>query len=276
MEEYWARLVEPSGQLGSDYWNYFAERMAALATIPKDAVILDIGTYDGNVLLKALKKTGRHGFGVGIDIYEGGFQDGLAEAKKVGWEEFVSFVHMDANALGFPPDTFHAVLSNFVGWDHCFDFKRMAFISSNRMMSEIMSILKPGGQIGIVSWIEQCDIEWFTGRLINFLPEKEKQELKGITCYGVENPEGQKVILQSAGFKNIRVKVETTSFISPDMETWWRQMKQAANSCFRKVSDPKTLERFKERVQADLQQFKNPEGIRFSKTISIAFGTKPK
>jgi hypothetical protein len=80
VEDFWARYIEPSGQLGPVYWHYFAERLADLVTIPEGAAVLEIGTYDGNVLLKAMKKAGVRGRGVGIDVYGGGLKDGIAEA----------------------------------------------------------------------------------------------------------------------------------------------------------------------------------------------------
>ena len=36
--------------------------------------MLDIGTYDGNVLFKAIGNGGRSGFGVGVDIDRDGFE----------------------------------------------------------------------------------------------------------------------------------------------------------------------------------------------------------
>lgn len=271
MEEFWARFVEPSGQPGPNYWEYFAERLAHIATIPKGATILDLGTYDGNVLFKAMNKMKARGYGVGADIYYGGFQEGVAEAMRRGWEENIAFVQTDANTLGFQSETFHTVFSNFLGWDDCYDFERMEFISSNKMMCEIMRVLKLGGQVGIGSWIEQSDIDWIIETFKKYLPECEKN----ISCYAKENPEGQKVILQSSGFQDIRVYVETTNFISPDAETWWRQMKQAANGYFQLISDPTILASFKEQVFVDLQEYQYPEGICFSKTVSFAIGTKP-
>jgi ubiquinone/menaquinone biosynthesis C-methylase UbiE len=275
LEEFWARLIEPSGKSGPYYWEYFAERLAQLAIIPKDASILDLGTYDGNVLFKAMKKMNAQGYGVGADIYYGGFRDGATEVMRRGWEEKVSFVQMDANALGFLPEAFHNVLANFVGWDDCFDFERMEFTSHDKMMSEIMRVLKPGGQVGIGSWVKQSDIDWVTEAFKKYLPEYEKTSGKGISCYSKENPKGQEVILQSGGFENIRVFVETTDFVSPDVDTWWQQMKQAVNEYFRQISDPLALESIREKIFVDLRQFQYPEGIRFSKTVSFAFGTKP-
>jgi len=274
LEEFWARVVEPSGQPGPNYWDYFAERLASLATIPKGATVLDLGTCDGNVLFKAMKKISAQGYGVGIDIDSYYFNEGVAEAMRQGWEEKVEFIQMDANTLGFPPETFHAVLANFVGWDCCFDFDRMEFVGSDRKTPEIMRVLRSGGQVGIGSWVEQCDIDWIADAFKKYLPGDEKMSTESISCYGKENPEGYKVILQNGGFKNIRVHVETTSFVSPDAETWWQQMKQAAQGYFKQCSDTFLLEDLKEQIFADLHNFQHPERIRFSKTVSFAFGTK--
>jgi ubiquinone/menaquinone biosynthesis C-methylase UbiE len=271
LEDYWARSIEPTGQPGPNYWEYFAERLAQLAKIPESATVLDLGTYDGNVLFRAMEKTKSLGYGVGADIHDGGFHDGVSEALRRQWEDNIAFVQTDANALGFLPDTFHSVLANFIGWDDCFDFERMEFIGSDRMISEIARVLRPGGQVGIGAWVEQSDIDWIVEAFKKYLPECETDT----SCYAGENPEGQKVILQSGGFGNIRVHEETTDFVSPDAETWWQQMKQAASGLFKQVSDPARLERMRERIFVDLKQFQYPEGIRFSKTVSFAFGTKP-
>jgi ubiquinone/menaquinone biosynthesis C-methylase UbiE len=80
LEDFWARYVDPSGQPGPNYWNYYAERVADLAAIPEGAAVLDIGTYDGNVLFRAMKQPGAHGYGIGIDVYGGGLEDGITEA----------------------------------------------------------------------------------------------------------------------------------------------------------------------------------------------------
>jgi ubiquinone/menaquinone biosynthesis C-methylase UbiE len=271
LEDFWARYIEPSGQPGLNYWEYFAERLAQLSNIINRSTVLDLGTYDGNVLIKAMKKMKTFGYGIGADIYYGGFKDGVADVIHQELEEYIAFVQTDANALGFLPEIFHTVLANFVGWDDCYDFERMEFISSDNKMSEIMRVLRQGGQVGIGSWVEQRDIDWIIEAFRKYLPEYRNI----FSCYGKENPEGYKTILQKSGFQNIRVNVETTNFVSPDAETWWQQMKQAADEYFRQISDPNTMENFKEQVFIDLQEYQTPEGICFSKTVSYAFGTKP-
>jgi SAM-dependent methyltransferase len=268
MEDFWARFIEPSGKPGSNYWEYFAERLAQLASIPRDAAILDLGTCDGNVLFKAVKKMNAQCRGVGADIHCYGFRDGVLESIQRGWEEKVAFVQMDGKTLGFLPGTFDNVLSNFVGWDDCFDFERMKFLGPDKIMSEIIRVLRPGGQVGIGSWVEQSDIDWIIGAFNNYLPENKNN----ISCYSKENPEGLKEILESGGFKDIHVYVETTRFVSPDSAAWWRQMQQAANEYFEKMPE---IEGFKEQIFSDLYQFQLPEGITFEKTVAYAFGIKP-
>ncbi len=270
MEDSWARYIEPSGQPGPDYWNYFAEQLADLATIPEGAVVLDIGTYDGNVLINAMKKAGACGWGVGIDIYGGGLKDGITEAIECGLGNVV-FAQMDAAYLGFLPETYDCVLANFVGWDYCFDFNRMEFTAPDSRMAEIMRVLKPGGQVGIGFWIEQFDIEWIAEAFRRYLPKCEEATHKRITSYGKENPKGYEAILRNSGFHNIGIHVETTTFVSPNTATWWKQMKQAAREYFEKMPE---LERFREQVFADLRQFQSPTGIHFDKTVGYAFGTK--
>ncbi len=93
-----AYILEPSGQTGPDYWTYFAERLASLADPEPGASVLDIGTNDGNVLFKALARTG-NGISIGIDIDPAGFQHGIRQARKKGWQNRVAFLQMDANAL---------------------------------------------------------------------------------------------------------------------------------------------------------------------------------
>jgi SAM-dependent methyltransferase len=275
VEEFWARLHKLSGQPGPNYWTYFAERLAHLATIPRGATILDLGTCDGNVLFKAMKTINAEGHGIGIDLYSDDFHAGVAEAVQLGWKDKVAFIQMDANALGFLSETIHTVLANFVGWDDCFDFEQMEFISSDEKTTEAMRVLKKGGRLGIGSWVEQCDIDWITEEFKRYLPECEGTSGKRNLSYGRDNTEGYRIILQNGGFQDIRVYVETTDYVSPDAETWWRQMKRAASDYFRQIPDPITLEGFKEQVFLDLLQFQNPERICFSKTVSFAFGTKP-
>ena len=268
MEGFWARYVEPSGQLGPVYWDYFAQRLVDLASFPTSTAILDIGTYDGNVLFKAMNKVGGSSCGVGIDIYGKGLLDGRSEAARGGLEN-VSFAQMDADNQGFPSESFDVVLGNFVGWDYCFDFDRLEFTAPNIRMAEIRRVLTPGGQVGIGTWIIQEDIDWLGDVFRRYLTEKTNG--KRIKAYGKENPKGYEIILSNSGFGNICVEIEKTTFLSPDKETWWRQMKQAAKAYFHEMPE---IEKFKGQIFKDLTHFQSPKGIQFGKTVAYVFGSR--
>jgi ubiquinone/menaquinone biosynthesis C-methylase UbiE len=272
LEDFWARYLDPSNQLGPNYWDYFAKRVAHFASIPTGAMFLDIGTCDGNVLFKAMKKSMAQGYGIGIDIDHRDFRAGVAEAIRCGWEKNVTFVQMDANRLGFLSETFHTVLANFVGWDDCFDFDHMEFITPERKLAEILRVLKPGGQVGIGFWVDQNDINWIVEAFKEYMPTCKEVIGDRMIAYGRENPEGYEAILRSGGFCNIRVHVETNTFISSNTANWWRQMKITASDYFEKMPE---LEQVKEQVLADLEQFRSSQGIGFEKTVGYAFGTKP-
>jgi ubiquinone/menaquinone biosynthesis C-methylase UbiE len=151
----------------------------------------------------------------------------------------------------------------------------MEFIDSNKILLEILRVLKPGGEVGVGSWVQQTDIDWIAAAFRKHFPELFFYSGKGISGYSKEKPEGQQALLQMSGFESIRVHVETADFVSPDENTWWRQMERAAGKYFQGVSDPEKLDGFKEQVFADLDQLRCAQGIRFSKRVTFAFGIKP-
>ena len=280
MEDFWAIYIEPSGRPGLDYWNYFAQRVVDLAAIPAGAAVLDVGTCDGNVLFKAMKKAGVQGCGTGIDIDAYFFKDGVMRANELGLGN-VAFTQMDAGCLGLSSETYDSVLANFVGWDDCFDFDRMEFIAPDRKLAEIMRVLKSGGQVGIGSWERQEDLEWLGEHFRRYFPEYvadlERETGSVMMVYGKENAKGLESILRKGGCQDIEIITETAEFVSTDEEEWWRQMwragwRQHIGQVTRADSDK--LEWLKERVFEDLQQHKHNDGIHFSKTVLFAFGRK--
>lgn len=76
---------------------------------------MDVGTCDGNVLFKAMKKVGARGCAIGIDIDGSDLKEGLAGALERGLGN-VAFAQMDAAFVGFPSESFDSVVANFVGW----------------------------------------------------------------------------------------------------------------------------------------------------------------
>lgn len=276
MEEFWARHLDQHGNIGPAYWTYFAERLAAQMDYPVDAAILDLGTYDGNVLYKATGLADGNWLGVGADVYAGGFPDGITEAEQHGWQDRVNFVQANAERLCFPSDTFDCVISNFVGWDNWFDFKKFEFKSKESILSEIARIIRPGGQLGLGSWIVQSDLDWMITAFDTYVPPKDPANDQKLICYAVENQAGLRILLEQAGFEHIQFNTECDHFVSPDKETWWKQMERAVQLHFQRIDEPSELINFKRKVFKGLEDYERVEGICFTKTVIYSFGTKPR
>ena len=73
------------------------------------ARVLDVATGTGLVALEAARRVGPTGTVVGIDIAEGMLAEARRKREIAGLEQ-VSFVRADAEALGFPSDSFDVVL----------------------------------------------------------------------------------------------------------------------------------------------------------------------
>lgn len=185
---------------------------------------------------------------------------------------------MNADHLGFSEYSFNYVLCGFVGWDYCYDFLRNKFTGPDPRMREIYRVLRDGGHVGLSSWERQVDLDWMQDMLIEHFPSiytKEEREVsEQPLVYSQENPTGLEEILTSAGFNNVHFIREVAEFVSPDEETWWRQMEHVSWHRYFEEIAAEALSRFKKIVFNALQAYKMDEGIKFSKTVIFAFGEK--
>ena len=108
---------------------------------------------------------------------------------------------------------------------------------------------------------------------------QEDREYLGLRPIGMayEKAAGYEIILQSAGFREITINIEKMTFVSTDEEEWWRQMQQIGwDSILEKIGrrDADQLEKIKAAVFADLQPYKNADGIHFDKEVFFVRGEK--
>ena len=186
----------------------------------------------------------------------------------------------DANNLGFPTGSFDIVLSGFMGWYDCFDFVRLEFTQPDRKAKEIRRVLRDGGRFACCSWHEQEDLAWVETEMVRHYPaileDSEYLERRPIGM-AYEKAEGYKIILQSAGFRDIEIFHETMTFVSTDEEEWWRQMQNVGwDSLLEKIGNqgPDQLPRVKQAILEDLQCHKQADGIHFDKVVLFCSGVK--
>lgn len=92
-----------------------------------------------------------------------------------------------------------------------------------------------------------------------------------------EKPAGYEIILQAAGFRIIEVSREAVECVSTDEEEWWQQMSNVGwDTLIEKIEckDAGQLIWIKEAIFKELQPFKHPDGIHFSKRVFFVRGEK--
>lgn len=167
-----------------------------------------------------------------------------------------------------------------MGWYDCFDFDRFEFTQPDRKTKEIRRVLKEGGRLVCCSWHEQEDLRWMEEEMVRHYPaileDSEYLERRPIGM-AYEKAEGYRIILQSAGFRDIEVCHETMTFVSTDEEEFWRQMQEVGwASLLKKLGEqaPGQLSRVKQTILKDVQRYKQADGIHFDKVVFFVSGVK--
>lgn len=167
-----------------------------------------------------------------------------------------------------------------MGWYDCYDFARREFTQPETKAKEIWRVLKDGGQFAVCSWEKQEDVSWMEDAINRHYPaildDQEYLERRPIGM-AYEKAEGYEIILRNAGFSDIKIIKEEATFISTDEEEWWRQMMNLGWDSLIDHSKQKGIEQYqsvKKAIFKDLQQYKQPIGIQFTKTVFFLCGMK--
>jgi ubiquinone/menaquinone biosynthesis C-methylase UbiE len=100
--------------------------------------VLDVACGNGNAALAAARRFGEV---VGVDYVPSLLEGGRERARAEGWQ--VDFREGDAEDLPFPDSSFDVVLSTLGA---------MFAPDQEKVASELLRVLKPGGKIGMTNW----------------------------------------------------------------------------------------------------------------------------
>jgi ubiquinone/menaquinone biosynthesis C-methylase UbiE len=131
---------------GPRIFSHFGQRLVDLAQIAPGADVLDVAAGRGAVLFPAARQVGPHGRVVRIDLSTDMVRETTAEMQSFGWQH-AAMHQMDAEQLDFPDASFDWVLCGFALW---------FFPQPYRALTEFFRVLRPGGGIGITTWVEDC------------------------------------------------------------------------------------------------------------------------
>ena len=249
------------------FWDRLGKRTIDLLGIQKGSMILDVGTGGGSTLFPALEKAGPTGQVIGIDKRASRVKPTHAEIQRCGFGN-VQIMIMDAREMGLDDNSFDYAIAGFVGWGNWFDFQLCEFKEPDLLMEEIYRVLKSGGKLGVSTWVLQGDLDWMKQFLASHsIPSKLN--------YSRENEKGWRMIMSSAGFRNLRFATKTIYHTHTSIGSWWDYMMRR----YRWVEEQEDSEMITDSVRA--QAFNSVQGhvtdaggVRFKKTALIILGTK--
>jgi len=233
----------------------FGRKLTELAGIRKGDLVLDLGTGLGPVFFPTLEKVGPDGFVVGVDISDEMVKGTHILLKKSAYCN-ATIVKSDIKSLSFRSNIFDVVLCGF------------SYVYSS--LEQIKRVLKDGGRFGLSSWAALGDMDCMVRFARRYLPISSED------VYHRDTPEVLKTLLRKAGFEDIRVYAQTQKFIFKDEKQWWDEMLNSGwQAHLMKIKELRgNLDKFKQEAFKELQVHKRPDGIPFTMSALLAFGTK--
>ncbi len=271
MTKIWDKVAPKFSKSGATYWDDFGKRLIENACINEGSKLLDIGVGRGGSLFPALEKVGTKGHVVGIDLSQGMVDETHKEIinKNITNAEVRQ---MDFENLGFNDNTFDNIIGGFV----------ISYIHySEKKFSDILRVLKEGGQIGFSQWGVQKDQEWLVEIMNKFSP-KNSNNHKNDNKNSSQEPqlntiEGVEKIILDYGFKNVKVFEECNDVIYRTKEEWWQDMwNNAVRGYLDKIEKQgeDKFQKLKDDLFKGLDNFRHEEEFLFRMPVIYVFGEK--
>jgi ubiquinone/menaquinone biosynthesis C-methylase UbiE len=206
-ETVYDRASATYGLVGPDLFGHFGRRLVDQAAAGQDAVVLDVATGAGAVLLAAAPRVRRV---VGVDLASAMLERNREKACASGVTN-VTLLRMDACRLGLRAAAFDVVTSGFA---------LDSFPDPCQALREMRRVLRPGGVLAMSvapHWWWEGDSRWrwladlLTELGVQSSSDSELRDLTGI----------QSVVLR-CGFDPVQVVEESHPLTWPDASQWWR------------------------------------------------------
>lgn len=255
------------------FWDLFGHRLVELAEPDTGSSLLDVGTGDGAVLIPAARRVGADGKAVGIDIRPKSVERAL---RRLRFHEIdnAPALEMNAESLSFEDESFDVVLSGFVGWSHVYDFDAGRLTEEPKAIREMHRVLKPGGLVGISSWINEEDAELMR-HLVSLSTKLDIEDVP--RHYSKETESGVRDLLNECGFDDLRTIVEERTFTYTDPGEWLEVLRAYGwhPELAQITGDASTRDTFEREAVKELDKHRVDAGLIFRRTVVLALARKP-
>lgn len=194
------------GKKSSAFFSYFGKRLSEQVHIPPNSQILDVATGRGAVLFPLAQLVQPAGKVVGIDISREMLKETANEARLQNIHN-IELMHMDAEELQFPDQSFDFVFCGFA---------LFFFPSIPQALSEFKRVLKAGGKLIVSTWGEDSELDAWINHEIERI-----SKAKSLAATPLWTEKELHHALEEARFKNIEIHEETKVFSHNTAEEWW-------------------------------------------------------
>jgi ubiquinone/menaquinone biosynthesis C-methylase UbiE len=261
-----SRAAGTYDRIGPRFFAHFGQRLVERAHLTPGADVLDVAAGRGAVLFAAAQQTGPSGRVRGIDLSADMVRETLADIRNAGWQH-VTMQQMDAEQLEFPAATFDRVLCGFAVW---------FFPQPHRALHEFFRVLRPGGQVGLTTWAEDCPfLTWCRRELTASLPPQAPPAAGSPEAPRFDTPERLEVALRQAGFADIHISIEEADFVYTQDEDWWLSLWSHGIRRRLEPLEAPILARVKADMLRKVHVLKQTDGIHTLFRACCAVGTKP-
>jgi len=193
------------------FWSHAGTRTVERLRLPAGAAVLDAPCGTGASALPAARAVGPGGSVVGADVADEMLALARAKAHRAGLGN-VQFRSGDMRALGFPDESFDAVVSVF-GIFFVPDMPALA--------AELWRMVRPGGVLAVTTWGPDV-LEPGAGAFWSAVETERPDLVRGFNPWDeLTSPEQLLRLYESAGIPGARAELEEHEQPLDSPEEWW-------------------------------------------------------
>lgn len=239
-----------------------ALHLAQLVGLSGRERVLDVATGTGHAAL-AIASTLLDGHVTAVDFSGGMLARAREKAASLGLTN-IEFLERDMRNLDFSDGQFDAAICSF----------GIFFVDDmDAQLARIVSVVKPGGLIGITTFTEE-----------SFRPladlMRERIQLFGVT----DGPQSRiqlatesdcRTLFETAGIENITIETRDQGYYLKDENEWWQVIWNAGYRRLVNRLSAEDLERFKREHLREIKALRTADGVWLNIGVIYATGNKP-
>lgn len=230
------------------FFTYFGRKLVTQLQLTSEMRVLDVAAGRGALLFPAAEAVS---YVAGIDISPEMVAQTNAEIQARGLTNAEMQV-MDAEKLEFADESFEGVMCGYA---------LFFFDPPDQALSEMRRVLKPNGQLALMTW-GKFDERWkWLGELVkSYMPPNFEYPRLWRAPGLLNKPHEVEALVKKVGFREVQILTETYETFYPNEEAWWAFYREFAGWQPMAILSEADLARFKAEAFAKVAHLKLADG----------------